>query len=57
MINPFGLAPLKREGGVADPDEYTWECDLAKCEKCRAKYNNWKQKYLEDQERYLKGEK
>jgi hypothetical protein len=55
MSDTFGLAPIKREGGVADPDDFTWECDLDKCEKCRAKYNNWKQKYREDQERYLKG--
>jgi hypothetical protein len=40
-----------------DPDDFTWECDLDKCEKCRAKYDNWKQKYLEDQERFEKGEK
>jgi hypothetical protein len=49
--DPFGLAPLKQEGSVADPDEFTWECDLDKCERCREKYLNWKQRYAEDQER------
>jgi len=59
MKDAFGFkaAPIKREGGVMDPDDFTWGCDLDKCEKCRAKYDNWKQKYLEDQERFEKGEK
>ena len=46
----FGLAPIKMEGGIANPDEFTWECDLNKCEQCRAKYLNWKQKYMEEQD-------
>lgn len=50
MIDPFGLAPLKREGAVADPDAFVWECDLNQCERCRAKYLKWKQAYTEDQE-------
>jgi hypothetical protein len=50
--DPFGLAPIKREGGIANPDEFTWECDLSKCDKCREKYLNWKKAYLEEQERY-----
>ena len=46
----LGLAPLKREGAVADPDEFVWECDIDKCERCWAKYLNWKRRYAEDQE-------
>jgi len=47
-ITGFGLADMKREGGVANPDAFTWECDLNKCEACRTKYLNWKQQYLEE---------
>ena len=46
----FGPAPIKMEGGIANPDEFTWECDLSKCEQCKAKYLNWKQKYIEEQD-------
>ena len=46
----FGLAPIKMEGGIANPDEFAWECDLNKCEQCRTKYLNWKQKYMEEQD-------
>ena len=45
----FGLPDMKREGGIANPDEFTWECDLNKCEACRTKYLNWKRQYLEEQ--------
>jgi hypothetical protein len=38
-MNEFWLAPIKMEGGVADPDEFTWECN---CKKCLAKYQKWK---------------
>lgn len=48
----FGLAPIVREGGIADPDRYTWQCNLAKCKKCRAKYNNWKTLFDEEQEKF-----
>ena len=27
----FGPVPLKREGAIANPDEYTWECNLNAC--------------------------
>ena len=48
----FGPASLKREGGIANPDEYTWECDLDKCDDCRERYLKWKQKYLEQERQY-----
>jgi hypothetical protein len=38
----FGLAPIKMEGGVADPDAFTWECY---CEACRVKYQKWKEAF------------
>lgn len=49
MIPGFGLAILKREGDISDPDEYTWECD---CEKCQTRYTNWKAKFLEQQKQH-----
>jgi hypothetical protein len=50
----FGMADMKREGDIANPDTFTWECDLSTCEKCRAKYAAWKQKYNEQQAREKK---
>jgi hypothetical protein len=38
----FGLAPIKMEGGIADPDAFTWECY---CEDCRVKYQKWKEAF------------
>ena len=38
----FGIAPIVREGGIADPDLYTWQCDLDKCEECRELRAMWK---------------
>ena len=49
----FGLAPIVIEGGIADPDSYTWECD---CEKCQAKYDKWKKKFDKQQARFNKGD-
>jgi hypothetical protein len=43
----FGMAEIKREGDIANPDTFTWECDLSTCEKCRALHTEWKQKYEE----------
>jgi hypothetical protein len=43
----FGLAPIKREGGIADPDAYTWDCQCQKCTEYRAE---WKRLFLQDQE-------
>lgn len=45
-LKGFGLATIKMEGGIADPDEFVWECD---CEKCQAKYHKWKEKFDEQQ--------
>ena len=47
----FGLAPVKREGDIVDPDSLTWECDVKTCEHCRAFYTTWKQKYREQEEK------
>jgi hypothetical protein len=43
----FGQAPIKGEGMIADPDEFTFECD---CEKCKAKYLKWKHAFNAQQE-------
>jgi hypothetical protein len=51
----FGLAPLKREGDMADPDSFVWLCDLNLCEHCRANYQDWKQKFTEAQEKNKRG--
>lgn len=46
----FGLAPVKREGDVRDPDALTWECGApSKCDKCREFYNEWKRRFLEQE--------
>jgi hypothetical protein len=38
----FGQAPIKMEGGISDPDEFTWECN---CNDCKAKYQHWKEAF------------
>jgi hypothetical protein len=38
-LPPFARATAKGEGMVANPDEFVWACD---CDKCQAKYANWK---------------
>jgi hypothetical protein len=50
----FGMAEMKIEGDIANPDTFTWECDLSTCEKCRVLYTEWKQKYEEQQARERK---
>lgn len=50
--DPFGPVSIKREGDIANPDEFTWECNLNECDKCRAKYNNWKLRYTEQEQKY-----
>ena len=35
----FGDAPIKMEGGIADPDGFVWECN---CEACQVRYKEWK---------------
>ena len=42
----FGRAPIKMEGGIADPDEFTFECG---CEKCKERYRKWKEKFDAEQ--------
>ena len=51
-MNEFQKAPIVMEGGISNPDEFTWECD---CEKCQAKYKKWKEEY-ELQQKELRGE-
>lgn len=50
-LPPSGFGPVwvKREGGIINPDELTWECW---CEKCQEKYAEWKKDFLEEQARY-----
>jgi len=51
----FGMAPIVREGGIADPDRFTWKCNLETCETCRARYQNWKKLFDEEQSVYVDG--
>ena len=46
-LGGFGLAAIKNEGGIADPDEFEWECW---CEQCQAKYHKWKAKFQAEQQ-------
>ena len=46
----FGDAPIKKEGGIADPDEFTWECN---CKKCQVKYQKWKLAFSAEQKKEL----
>jgi hypothetical protein len=48
----FGDAPIKREGMVSNPDEFTFECDLRTCAKCAKKYVEWKELYDKEQARF-----
>jgi anti-sigma factor RsiW len=48
----FGDAPIKREGMVSNPDEFTFECDLRTCAKCAKKYAEWKELYDKEQAEY-----
>lgn len=45
----FGLVPIKFEGGIANPDEYKWDCW---CETCQKKYKEWKAAFDEEQARF-----
>jgi len=49
-MTELGKAPIKMEGGIADPDEFAWECA---CEKCREKYAKWKEAF-DAQQKQLK---
>lgn len=48
----FGLAPIKGEGMIANPDEFTFECDLRTCATCAKKYAEWKELYDQQQARF-----
>jgi hypothetical protein len=48
LENPFGLAPIKGEGMLVDPDMVTFNC---KCKKCQEGYRKWKADYLEEQKK------
>jgi len=48
----FGEAPIKMEGGIADPDAFTWECN---CEVCKERYARWKAAF-DIQQKQLRGE-
>ena len=52
LLSRFGRAPIKMEGGIADPDEFEWACN---CAKCQARYRNWK-KDFDEQQAALRGE-
>lgn len=51
-MTDWGKAPIRMEGGFADPDEFTWECN---CEDCKIKYQMWKEAY-DNQQKQLRGE-
>jgi hypothetical protein len=50
-MNEFGRAPIRMEGGVANPDEFAWECA---CEACQAKYEKWKEAFEIQQNQFKK---
>jgi len=51
-MSDFGRAPIKMEGGIADPDEFEWQCNCAKCEE---KYKHWKNDFDAEQ-KFLRGQ-
>jgi hypothetical protein len=51
-MNGFGDAPIKMEGGIADPDEFTWECN---CKACKVKYQKWKAAFDAQQKQLKEG--
>ena len=51
-MTDWGKAPIKMEGGIADPDEFEWDCI---CEDCKVKYLKWKEAY-DIQQKQLRGE-
>ena len=53
----FGMAEMKNEGDIANPDTFTWECNIVTCEKCRTKYAAWKKAYSEQQQAREKARK
>ena len=51
-ISGFGSAPIKMEGGISNPDEWTFECQCGECLELRKK---WQAEY-EAQQKQLRGE-
>jgi len=51
-ISAFGRAPIKMEGGITDPDEWTFQCHCGECQELRKK---WQADY-EAQQKQLRGE-
>jgi hypothetical protein len=51
-MSGFGSAPIKMEDGIADPDEFAWQCD---CDVCKANYKQWKAAF-DIQQKQLRGE-
>lgn len=51
-VTPFGLARIKREGDIVDPDDMIWEHNPFddSCAVCRDRYANWLIKYNEQEE-------
>jgi predicted lipoprotein len=49
-MTKVGDAPIVRESGIADPDEFTWGCD---CKKCQVKYQQWKVAFNAEQQKEL----
>jgi hypothetical protein len=51
-ISAYGRAPIKMEGGVSNPDEWTFQCHCGECQELRKK---WQAEY-EAQQKQLRGE-
>jgi hypothetical protein len=51
-MSAFGSAPIKMEGGVSSPDEWTFECQCVECLELR---KTWQDMY-EVQQKQLRGE-
>ena len=49
-MSDFGRAPIKMEGGISNPDEWTFECHCGKCQELRKK---WQVKYEAQQKQLL----
>jgi len=49
----FGLAKVKIEGELADPDDFDWEHDPfdGDCVVCRTRYQRWKKLYDEQEQK------
>lgn len=41
-VGGFGMVPIVMEGGIADPDKFTWECN---CNECQIRYQKWKEAF------------